>query len=162
MRNDGWYNGYTWKEREAKLKALKNRISKGDHLLPHPPCDLCGDPNVFVEYHDEDYSQPYIWGPPAVFVLCRSCHRDKIHKRFLRPSTWFAFLAHVRRGGYSSDLKNPAIKKEVLNYQAAIDRGEQASLMLLRPYKKEIFKEWFAVLSVDLKTLTSSSARPRP
>lgn len=162
MEREGWYNGYNWNEREAKLKELKRRIANGQQSSAQGPCNLCGDPDVPVEYHDEDYSQPYLWGPPALFALCRNCHRDKLHKRFTRPVAWQAFLAHVRRGGYARELRHPEVKKEVARYQAAIERGEVASLKQLRPYNQIPGKEWFAALPLDPATMTSKSARPRP
>src|SRR5689334_10537327 len=112
----GWYNGYDWNERNAKLKELKERLLRGEQAPPQGPCELCGDPEVPVEYHDEDYSLPYRWTRPALYCLCRTCHRDKLHKRFARQSAWKAFLAHVRRGGYARDLNDEEVKKEVDTY----------------------------------------------
>lgn len=162
MDAKGWYNGYDWGERNAKLKALKARMARGELEPAQPPCDLCGDPEVPVEYHDEDYSKPYLWGPPALFKLCRNCHRDKLHKRFTEPDAWKAFLAHVRRGGYARDLKDLAIKREVEAYQDSLAGGLSIELRLLRPYSGEPGAEWFASLSLDPVTLSGSAARPRP
>jgi hypothetical protein len=162
METKGWYNGYSWQERQAKLLALKRRISRGEQPPATGPCNLCGDPDVPVEYHDEDYSLPYLWGPPALLALCRNCHRDKLHKRFARPFAWQACLAHVRRGGYARDLKTPELKAEVMRLQAALERGEEAHLGPLRSYPHTPGTEWFARLSVDPATLSSPSARPRP
>src|SRR5689334_17545615 len=108
-----YYNGYSWKERYAKFQELKERIAQGKTPPPTGPCDLCGDPDVPVEYHDEDYSKEYLWEPRALYVLCQHCHRHKLHRRFNRPFAWEAFLAHVRRGGYASELQDPKVKKEV-------------------------------------------------
>jgi hypothetical protein len=160
--DSGWYNGYSWAEREAKLREMNRRIARGEHPPATGPCQLCGDPDVPVEYHDEDYSLPYIWGPPALLPLCRHCHRDKLHKRFLRPQAWNAFLAHVRRGGYARDLKIPEVKREVLALQAAVARGEALQLKPIRPYSQRIGEEWFASLSTDRESLLSASSRPRP
>ena len=99
-----WYNGYSAKERDYKYKVLFRMIKKGELPPATGPCMLCNDPTAAVEYHDEDYSEPFIWKPPALLCLCRSCHRNKLHKRFNNPSAWLAFKAHVRRGGYASDL----------------------------------------------------------
>lgn len=162
METTGWYNGYDWNERNAKLKELKLRIARGEQSPATGPCDLCGDPQVPVEYHDEDYSRPYLWGPPALFVLCRNCHRDKLHKRFSKPEAWQAFLAHVRRGGYARDLKAPQIKAELVEYRAAVARGEAATLSQLRPYRHVPGTEWFARLSLDPRAMTAAGDRPRP
>ncbi len=117
MEEKGWYNGYGWAERNAKLRELKRLVALGEVPAACGPCQLCGDPDVPVEYHDEDYSKPYLWGPPALFALCRHCHRTKLHKRFAQPSAWMAFLDHVRRGGYARDLKVPSIRREVAQAQ---------------------------------------------
>ena len=162
MNESGWYNGYPWSERNAKLKEFVRKLKNGEIGPATGPCELCGDPDVPVEYHDEDYSKPYLWGPPALFALCRNCHRDKLHKRFARPMAWKAFVEHIRRGGYARDLKEPVIKKEVAAYKAAIERGDTSSLRLLRPYRGVVGKEWFANLRMNSESLSDPVARPRP
>ena len=162
MAEGSWYNGYTAKERDVKFKILKRLIAKGELPPPSGPCMLCGDPEAGVEYHDEDYSEPFIWGPPALLSLCRHCHRDKLHKRFWRQPAWQAYVAHIRRGGYARDLKDPKIKKEFALCRVAIERGERISLMTLRPYGRRVGEEWFANLRMDPESLSDPSARPRP
>jgi hypothetical protein len=107
---------------------------------------LCGDPTSPVMYHDEDYSLPYLWESPALLVLCGNCHKDKLHKRFGRPpSHWHAFIAHVRRGGWASDIaKDAEIRKEVDRYRRALEAGEPFELRPLRPIG--VVGEWFANL----------------
>lgn len=129
MPKGSWYNGYSPKERDKKFKVLKKFIAKGELPKASGPCALCGDPEVTVEYHDEDYGEPFIWEAPALLCLCRNCHRDKLHKRFWRHNSWFAYIAHIRRGGYARDLKNPASKKEFQAYR--IERLNEASCLFL-------------------------------
>lgn len=168
MKEDkGWYNGYSWKERYyVNYKEMERLIASGELQPASGPCAICGDKEVEVEYHGEDYSIPYIWVEPATYVLCHYCHVYKLHQRFARPIAWQAFLAHVRRGGYARDLtkeaKDPNIKKEVDAYRAAIKRGETPALRQLRPYTKTIGKEWFAHLRMDEASLKDPTARPRP
>ena len=162
IESSGWYNGYNWKEREAKLRALKRRMASGEQPAAVGPCDLCGDPEVPVEYHDEDYSLPYLWESPALFKLCRNCHRNKLHKRFADPAMWKAYLMHVRRGGYARDLKDRAIKKEFDAARVAIAQGDSIELPSLRPYTRQIGEEWFANITMDPASLTSPAGRPRP
>jgi hypothetical protein len=161
----GWYNGYNWAERVEKLKVLQQRIADGMQPPATGPCDLCGDPGVAVEYHDEDYSKPYLWSPPAMLALCRHCHRSKLHTRFSNPIAWQAHVAHVRRGGYASDLTDPSrpeIKAEVHRLRAALKAGRSMPLASLRPYRGVLGKEWFAKLVTDPASLTARSSRPRP
>jgi len=40
-----------------------------------------------------------------------------------------AFLAHVRRGGYAADLKDPAIKKQLDGYRAAMRVGNEPPIL---------------------------------
>lgn len=161
----GWYNGYDWAERLEKLKVLQQRIADGDQCPATGPCDLCGDPGVEVEYHDEDYSKPYLWSPPALLALCRHCHRSKLHTWFFNPIGWQAHLAHVRRGGYASDLtdpRKPEIKAELQRLKAALKSGTSMTLVSIRPYGAVVGEEWFAKLSTDPASLTAASSRPRP
>lgn len=164
---DSYYNGYSPAERDKKYKELLRRIRKGEQPSATGPCMLCGDPDVPVEYHDEDYSEPYLWEPPALLCLCRNCHRNKLHKRFSQPSMWRAFVAHVRRGGYARDILaapkgDPTIRKEFAACKAAIEAGEPYEMRPLRPYTREAGTEWFDDLRMDIESLDDPSSRPRP
>ena len=155
------YNGYSPKERDAKYKALKKLIASGDLLQAKGPCDLCNDPEVSVEYHYEDYSLPYLWTKPALLCLCRYCHRSKLHRRFNNPGNWYSFLAHIRRGGYASDLKNKDIDKEVKSFQVAQKNNVNFKLKVIRPYQHAVGSEWFASIRMDIESLQDPKARPR-
>lgn len=158
----GWYNGYSPKERNEKFKVLKRLLRAGEVAPASGPCALCGDPEVPVEYHSEDYAAPFRWDPPAMYSLCRNCHRDKLHKRFGNPSTWNAFVAHVRRGGYAREIaEKPCISAEIRKYRAALERGQEASLRPLRAYAGRVGEEWFAHLRMDSGSLMDPAARPR-
>jgi hypothetical protein len=162
IAEDHWYNGYSAKERDLKFKELKRRIVRGELRPATGPCALCGDPEVPVEYHDEDYGEPFIWEVPALSQLCRHCHRDKLHKRFWRHAAWHAFVAHVRRGGYARDLKDREIRKEFDACKRAIEQGRSFVLRSLRPYRCVVGQEWFANLRLDPESLRDPTARPRP
>lgn len=156
-----WYNGYSPSERDKKFKELKKLIADGVLPPASGPCALCGDPDIPVEYHSEDYGEPYLWEPPAMYCLCRSCHRYKLHRRFWQQSLWLSFIAHVRRGGYSRDLKSPDIKHEVNCYRFAKVNGKKFNLKILRPYRHVVGEEWFANLTLEPSSLTSPSSRFR-
>lgn len=159
---DSWYNGYSAQERDKKFRNYKAIAKQGEIPSPTGPCALCNDPEAQVEYHDEDYSEPYIWEPPALLTLCRHCHRNKLHKRFHDVAGWRAFIAHVRRGGYARDLQDKAIKDEVRRCKLAILAGEPFVLRSLRPYAGTVDQEWFANLRLDPQSLNDPVARPRP
>ncbi len=157
-----YYNGYSPEERRDKFVALKAGIAAGEIPAPAGPCMLCGDPDVPVEYHSEDYSVPYLYTPPAMYSLCKSCHRFRLHARFRNPRAWENYLAHVRRGGYARDLRDPEIQAEYRAYAVARKRGEPGTLRTFRPYTGHIGEEWFAHLRMDTESLTDPAARPRP
>lgn len=155
------YNGYTGKEREAKLRAQHARVKRGFPAHPPGPCSICQDPTAPVEAHAEDYSLPYLWEPPAEYALCRLCHRDRLHKRFLKPDIWAAHKAHVRRGGYSSDVRRPEIVRELDAFRKAWRNGETLELRQLRP-RIVPADAWWERLTTDPSSLTSAASRPRP
>ena len=158
---NSWYNGYSPRERDAKYKELQKLIRLGQLSSPKGPCDLCGDPEVAVEHHDEDYGLPYLWTKPALLCLCRHCHRYKLHKRFNNPRNWHTFLAHIRRGGYARDLKDKSVLKELKDYEKASKEGIEFKLGALRSYTAQIGEEWFAKVRMDIESLTDPKARPR-
>jgi hypothetical protein len=156
-----YYNGYYPLERSDHLVAQKLQIAAGKLAPASGPCALCGDPNAPVEYHSEDYAQPYDWTPPAAYALCLYCHRHQLHRRFQSPETWAAYLAHIRRGGRASDLRNPTVRLEFEFYRWSINRGQSFLLYPLRPYPKVAGTEWFAGLRMDIQSLRDPAARPR-
>jgi hypothetical protein len=165
-----WYNGYSPTERDRNFEELKRQIAAKKIDAPRGPCRLCGDTgdrepghfsgSVVFEYHNEDYSMPLKAGEPALYVVCRHCHVHKLHKRFGNVPAWHAFLAHVRRGGYARDLKDPKIAKEVRSYGAALAKGRKIDLVRIGKYAQPIGKEWFAQLRVDKESQTDPAARP--
>jgi hypothetical protein len=158
---NSWYNGYSPKERDDKYKEMKRLIKMGQLLPASGPCDLCNDPNVPVEYHDEDYGHPYLWTKPTIYKLCRHCHRYKLHKRFKSPTNWSIFLAHIRRGGYASEIKDKEIDRELKLYKKALYAGLAFQLKILRAYKNVSGEEWFSNLRMDIESLEDPKARPR-
>jgi hypothetical protein len=155
------YNGYSGKERAAKLRARNQRRRKGLETATRGPCSLCGDPDAVVEPHSEDYSEPFLWQPPAEWPLCYVCHRIKLHGRFRDPLGWEAYKAHVRRGGYARDLKDRAVQRELRALKAALARGRTLELRRLRP-EPAGQGAWWESLSSDAAALTSRGSRPRP
>ena len=147
------YNGFTGRERDANDTALGKAIEAGTVPAPAGPCSICGDPHSKVEYHSEDYSKPYSWVPPAAYIVCVVCHRNKLHKRFANPIDWEAFKAHVRRGGYASELKQPDVVEELKSYKEELKRNKEdrksepkLELRSIRLYPHVVGTEWWANL----------------
>lgn len=153
------YNGFSPEQRRLKARAMNLALATGELARPAGPCELCGDPDVPVEFHDEDYSEPFQWEPPAAYRICRGCHR-RVHLRFGNPLAWQAFLAHVRRGGYARDLLNPVICAELVKYQTRQAHGRPMQLAALRDYTKVAGAEWFAHLRSDRDSPRQSQLFP--
>lgn len=160
------YNGYSGAERLDKFKEMNRLLAVGGLPKPIGACDLCGDSGVELEYHDEDYSIPYLWTKPAAYMVCHHCHVQKIHARFRFPHRWKAFLAHVRRGGYASDLYgedvSPELTREFEACCEAFKTGQPRTLKRLRNYRGDVGQEWFAQLSVAEISRSAPASRPRP
>ena len=152
-----WYNGFSPQERKANCRALLVALKAGTVRPPAGKCALCGDPSAPLEYHSEDYAKPYRWSEPAAYALCRHCHRTRIHKRFDAPDLWETFKAHIRRGGYASDLNDPAVKNELERYRKA--KGAIA-LKPMRSYPGPVGGEWWARLTTDPASLEAWWAKP--
>lgn len=155
------YNGYTEKERRPKGDARARLLRNGTIRERPSDCMLCGDPEATVEGHSEDYSQPYLWEPPALYWLCRHCHRDKLHKRFFNPKLWKAYLAHVRRGGYARELSDATIAREFTQFRVALKEGKPATLRPLRDRPDLAACEWWDHLTIDRASLNDPAARLR-
>lgn len=153
------YNGYTPKEREKKLAALHRLYPDYSHPYYQPPCQLCGDPAAKVAPHSEDYAEPYLWERPAVYAVCSKCH-FRIHNRFKSPTSWLAYKAHLRRGGYGADLDNPKVGRELARLAKAFERRQSFSLAEFRE-SQYTGSEWWEFLSTDPRFRDCAFARPR-
>lgn len=129
------------------------------HPYYRGPCQMCGDPNVPVEPHDEDYSTPYLWEQPAMYAVCKRCHRQ-LHRRFEKPIAWKAYKLHLKRGGWSSDLNDSKIIAQLKSAEQALALGQPAALPSLRP--SPAGPPWWDNLTTDPASLTAAAVRPRP
>jgi hypothetical protein len=159
-----YYNGYTPKERNRKLRESYKVFPNRSHPYYTGACHMCGDPHSPVEPHSEDYSEPYHWDRPAEYALCKTCH-DRLHKRFKSPHAWEAYKRYLRTGGYGSDLKEPRIAREVLNLAKSLESGSDGStcsLPPLPPSRQPSSRDaWWESLSIRPEALTAAWARPR-
>jgi hypothetical protein len=133
--------------------GLERMLERSGQCLPKEaegPCMLCGDPDTLVEPHAEDYSKPYKYVLPNTYWLCRYCHRTMLHKRFLNPARWAAYLAHVRRGGYGREFHDDrAINKEIAAFIKARGNNEVLQLRRLRAGRVFNSSEWWDRLTMD-------------
>lgn len=164
------YNGYSWKQREEILHA-KNRLGSSAPQLAYMyskgPCEVCADPgepeHPHTQRHSEDYSRPYLFSPPATFIVCNVCH-SRLHKRFPdendEPSDWQVFLVHLRSGGYGREFSAYPLKMRHA-WQAKIETGESITLQSKHP-RALTGHEWWQTLSLDPESMEAPWARPRP
>ena len=154
-----WYNGYSWKQRDAITPALKRAQKEG--VLPRRgPCDFCGNPDCPTELHSEDYSEPFTLWPPQTYLLCKVCHL-RLHKRFNRPrEDWLLFLAHVTAGGYGAEFTKLYSVGQRRPWLAALAAGETITLSCIR--QREVSDPWWERLTLDPESLRAAWARPRP
>jgi hypothetical protein len=113
-----WYNGYSPAERAAKGKARLEYLKTVSHL----GCAMCRDDCATTKrwLHSEDYSRPYRWDEPAVYVLCDRCHR-RLHARFANENAWRAYCEFLRRGWYGREIDGRQIA-------SLVRRGERYSI----------------------------------
>ena len=154
-----YYNGYSPKQRNKKLAALHRLYPNYSHPYYRPPCHLCGDSTAKVQPHSEDYAEPFLWERPAIYAVCSHCH-SRLHRRFDSPASWLAYKAHLRRGGFGSDLRTPKIAREVSRLAKALESGQPFSLVSLRP-SLHGGPEWWESLTTDPRFLNQPFARPR-
>lgn len=140
------YNGFTAKERARFLDPGVTKTT----VPAHGPCAICLDPRAPVVYHSEDYSWPPTWVPPATHAVCKSCH-NRIHARFSRPWRWEAYKAHVRRGGYGSEVGtrsgSPKLCRELTTLQEALAKGRPVPEMRTLRERPESSHEWWEHLA---------------
>ena len=164
------YNGYTWKQREEILHArerLEPNSPRRFYMQSKGPCEICGDPgepsHPLTQRHSEDYSRPYLFCPPATYILCNVCH-SRLHKRFPnqsgKSSDWKVYLAHLRSGGYGREFTAYSLKERGA-WQTQIEAGKSITLQSEHP-RELTGQEWWQILSLDRESLDAPWARPRP
>jgi len=154
------YNGYSGRERDKKYQEYKRLRALGLSIPALPPCQLCGDTECAVEPHSEDYSLPYLWSPPAEYMICRACH-GWIHKRFKQVENWRDFQAHVRRGGFAREFTSPSVRRQRQEARDARERGLTFDWSELPERRVRAGTDWWEHLTMAPDSLTSAWARPR-
>lgn len=155
------YNGYSGRERDRKYQEYKRLRALGLTIPELPPCHLCGDPDSKVEPHSEDYSEPYLWVPPAEYMICKPCH-GRIHKRFNQPVEWADYKAHVRRGGYGKEFAASPIRKERSDAAKARREGSAYVWCTIAGRDPRAGHDWWEHLTLMADALNAPAARPRP
>lgn len=95
---NGYYNGFSAKEREGALAAIRAAIADG--RVPTPKaCSICGQsPDYLLGFHGEDYRRPL-----AAYPICRGCH-VRVHARFRHPERWRQYINRFDPDGWFQHL----------------------------------------------------------
>lgn len=89
------YNGFPAEQRTRAGQWLKAEIAAG-RLSPPAACMACGIDSGVIDFHAEDYSEPF--GPHVhAFQLCYRCHL-MWHGRHKRMEGWEAYAQALRDG----------------------------------------------------------------
>ena len=75
------YNGFSGSERNKVAALQRKAILAGEFPAP-TQCELCLTTSGRLNYHNEDYSQPF-----DVHPICWGCH-SALHIRFTKPERW--------------------------------------------------------------------------
>ena len=154
------YNGYSAAQRSKIIPAFRKATGRTSPFGDEP-CAMCNDPNRNPrEWHAEDYSEPFIYEPPASYPLCRACH-SRLHKRFNAAlGEWELFCLHLEAGGYGAEfakLRSVADRKALMQSVVA---KTLTSLPRIRDRPPGPY--WWRNLTLDPESLEAPWARPRP
>jgi hypothetical protein len=156
----GSYNGYTGRQRDKIVTAYRKLTGK--HApFEGEPCGMCGDPErPHQGWHSEDYSEPFVFEPPASYPICEPCHK-RLHRRFNSlPGEWELFCRHLEAGGYGKEFVE---LRSVAERRILCDRiAAGAHLSLPRIRNSEPGPYWWRALTLDPESLHAPWARPRP
>lgn len=90
------YNGFSPEVRTRSAIWMSRQFAYG---LVSPPssCEACGQTAGVLEYHAEDYSEPFSPEKTLEFSLCHFCHRA-LHLRFSFPRRWRDYVSLIEKG----------------------------------------------------------------
>lgn len=86
------YNGFSPTQRTKALKWFRREQSIGNKPANPECCDICGQTEGHLEWHSEDYSDPFDLGHIGKFGLCYVCHM-MLHCRFKNKQAWEVYGA---------------------------------------------------------------------
>ena len=108
------YNGFTGAQRAKAGKWFREQV-KAKHRLPAPAeCMACGQTGGLLQWHSEDYSEPF--GPHiGRFGLCYRCHM-MVHCRFRAPGAWERYRRELRLGYQFGPIFSADFERFVLEH----------------------------------------------
>lgn len=88
------YNGFTPTQRMKALKWLREQQKLNLRTARPNKCDTCGQEHGILEWHSEDYSEPF-GDHIGQYGLCYICHM-MIHCRFKSKQAWSIYLQALK------------------------------------------------------------------
>ena len=90
------YNGFEPKQRLKALRWIKKEMAEGRREPQPNTCDGCGGTDGFMEWHSEDYSEPF-GDHIGQYGLCYQCHM-MLHCRFRNPKKFIDYIRYIVDG----------------------------------------------------------------
>jgi hypothetical protein len=97
------YNGYPGSVRDRSARWVRSEIQAG-RIPPPAECCICSQREGCLQYHAEDYSEPF-GAHLTQFPICLRCH-CVLHTRFRYPVRWTRYLEQLERGAVYPPLQN--------------------------------------------------------
>jgi len=99
-----WYNGFSPTQRTKALKWFRQQQKDG--LKPHNPtvCDLCFQDEGIIDWHSEDYSEPF-GSHIGEHGVCYICHM-MLHCRFKSKQAWDVYVKALSEKKCFTAFKN--------------------------------------------------------
>lgn len=93
MTANGYYNGFSPKQRSGANAAIRAAIVRGTLDAP-TACSVClQTPVAPLQWHSERYDIL------DAYPICRGCH-VRVHARFNHPDRWRSFIARLDPGAW--------------------------------------------------------------
>lgn len=90
------YNGFSPAQRYKALAFAKSRVKAGLKQAKPDQCDCCGVKRGFLQFHSEDYSEPF-GDHIGQYGVCYRCHMH-IHCRFRNPQKFNKYCDIIESG----------------------------------------------------------------
>jgi hypothetical protein len=91
-----FYNGFSPAQRVKALNWSKAERAEGKRKLKADKCMACGQTHGLIQFHSEDYSEPF--GPHiGAYEFCYRCH-IVLHCRHRNPIGWERYKMLLRFG----------------------------------------------------------------
>lgn len=91
-----FYNGFSPAQRIKALNWSKAQRAAGRRKPKAEKCMACGQEHGLIQFHSEDYSEPY--GPHiGAYEFCYRCHMT-LHCRFSSHTAWEKYKEFLRAG----------------------------------------------------------------